>query len=141
MRLPRLRVRLLTLLIVVIVAGLAVLGWQLWKRRQYCLAEAARHEAGKKEAEFALANLAKLRRDLRNMLDHETERARTAPDDQKSQRAARLAAIEPKVRKDLRRIEDVIATREAEARRSSQLAPRFRYVADHPWMSAPPVTE
>ncbi len=43
MRLPRpcLRLRLRTLLIAVAVAGLALGGWTMWKRREYCLERAA----------------------------------------------------------------------------------------------------
>jgi hypothetical protein len=40
MRLPRLRLRLRTLLIAVAVMGLALGGWTMWRRREFCLERA-----------------------------------------------------------------------------------------------------
>jgi hypothetical protein len=45
MRLLRLRLRLRTLLIAVAVAGTALGGWTMWRRREYCLERTAYYDA------------------------------------------------------------------------------------------------
>ncbi len=85
MRLPRLRLRLWTLLIAVAVAGLAMGGWQIWRRREHCLNEAAWHARQEQLSNEGIVLFAKGEASFRNLM----EEARRAGETEEAEELAR----------------------------------------------------
>ena len=121
MRLPRLRLR--TLLIAVAVAGLALGGWQMWRRWDYCRARFAEY------ADYAETNRAKAEGYAASAREYRRQAARLRGHGEfEAERQVQLA-----------RMDEILAKSYGdEAAWYARLAAPYRHVARFPWLPLPP---
>jgi hypothetical protein len=141
MRLPRPRLSLRTLLIAVAVAGLALGGWTMWQRREYCLERARAYEL-EEDAHIRTARLQEGSTSWSRQCAVNDRRALDLLDDGSRRRdGPKLMRAIADHEESIRGMESLAAEGRAKAGCAARMARRYRHVARHPWLPMPRESE